>query len=103
MIPLTELFTLLFSVAAGALIGLVFFGGLWLTVQRGLQASRVALWVLISFLLRMGFALGGFYLISDGQWQRMLSCLLGFLLARTLISQFTRTRTTTEASHASES
>lgn len=101
--PHTEWITLLFAIVAGALIGAVFFGGLWFTVQRGLQANRVALWVLISFLLRMGFALGGFYLVADGQWQRMLGCLLGFLLARTFISQFTKTRTTTETPHASES
>jgi len=34
----------------------------------------------------MGFVITGFYLVSDGHWQRLLVCLLGFFVARLLIT-----------------
>jgi hypothetical protein len=39
---------------------------------------------------RFGGAFGGFYLVSRGDWRRLLACLLGFLLARILVTRFTR-------------
>ncbi len=75
---------------AGVLLGAVFYGGLWYTVLRGVSSGRVALWFLGSLLLRMGVALAGFYLVSAGRWQRLLLCLLGFVLARFIVTRTTR-------------
>ncbi len=76
---------------AGTLIGAFFFGGLWLTVQRGLTSEHPALWFFGSALLRTGFALAGFYFISQGDWRKILIGLLGFFIARVAITQLTRT------------
>lgn len=91
---------------AGLLLGAIFFGGLWWTVRKSVTSQRPALWLLPSLLLRMGITLAGFYLVSDGHWQRILLCLIGFIMARLVIIQVTRllveqqTRSATETSHA---
>ena len=46
--------------------------------------------LLASAVLRIGVALGGFYLVAGGDWARMLLCLLGFLLARLAVTWATR-------------
>ncbi len=74
---------------AGLLLGALFFGGLWWTVRKGLVSTRPALWFLGSLVLRMIIAVGGFYLVSGGQWQRLLACLAGFVLARLLVTAVT--------------
>jgi F1F0 ATPase subunit 2 len=76
---------------AGGLIGTVFFGGLWLTVKKGLTSENPALWFLGSTLLRTGFALAGFYFISQGDWRKILLGLLGFFVARVVITRLTVT------------
>lgn len=76
---------------AGGLIGIVFFGGLWLTVQKGLTSDHPALWFFGSTLLRTGFALAGFYFISQGDWRKILLGLLGFFIARVVITRLTVT------------
>jgi F1F0 ATPase subunit 2 len=76
---------------AGGLIGIVFFGGLWLTVQKGLTSDHPALWFFGSTFLRTGFALAGFYFISQGDWRKILIGLLGFFIARVVIIRLTVT------------
>ena len=51
--------TLLLAGGAGVLLGVLFFGGLWWTVQRGLVSRRPALWFVGSFLLRTSVVLAG--------------------------------------------
>ena len=70
---------------AGALLGVVFFGGLWWTVQKGVTSETPALWFLGSLLLRTGLILVGFYLAAQGHWSRLAACLLGFLIARVIV------------------
>ncbi|MEO7851803.1 MAG: ATP synthase subunit I [Rubrivivax sp.] len=78
---------LLLAGSAGGLLGLLFFGGLWWTVRRAFTSSRPALWVAGSFLLRMGVTAAGFVVVSAGQWQRLLVCMLGFWTARWLVQR----------------
>ena len=75
---------------AGGALGLIFFGGLWWTVRRGVWSSRPALWFLASLGLRMGFVLTGFYFVAGGHWQRLVTCLLGFFTARLVVTRLTR-------------
>ena len=54
----------------------------------------------------MSIALAGFYLCRGGHWERLLLCLLGFVIARLVVTWLTRlpakadTQPTQEASHA---
>jgi F1F0 ATPase subunit 2 len=82
-----------FGLAAlsGLLLGGMFFGGLWWTIRRGTLSRAPALWFSGSLLIRTTAALGGFYVVSQGEWLRLPACLLGFLLARFVIIRKTRT------------
>lgn len=86
---MNELLNLAPAMAAGVLLGVMFFGGLWWTVRKGFSARQPALWFLGSLLLRMSIALTGFYVVSGGHWERLLVCLLGFFLARLILMRLT--------------
>jgi len=103
---MNDAFALAFALVKGALLGAMFYGGLWWTVRRGVASRRVAPWFLGSLLLRMGVALAGFYFVAGGHWERLLLCLFGFVASRTIVTWLTRpsgedrTRPAQEASHA---
>ncbi len=78
------------ALLAGLVLGAIFFGGLWWTVRKSLASQRPALWILGSLMLRMGITMTGFYFVADGHWERLLLCLLGFILARLLVIGLTR-------------
>ena len=87
---MNDILPLVMAGIAGLLLGVLFFGGLWVTVYKGATSERPALWFFGSFILRMSVALSGFYLVSGGHWLRMLTCLLGFALGRILVMRLTR-------------
>lgn len=80
----------LLSLLAGGALGSFFFGGLWWTVRKSLVANNPALWILSSALLRTGVTLAGFYGVAGGDWQLLLACLVGFVLARQIVLHLTR-------------
>lgn len=88
---MNEAVMLLLAFGGGVLLGVSFFGGLWWTVRRSLVSPRTASWLLGSFVLRMSISVVGFYLIANGHWERLLACLLGFILARFGVVWFSRT------------
>jgi F1F0 ATPase subunit 2 len=93
---MNDAFTLALAGMAGTLLGILFFGGLLWTVQRGLCSAWPGATFLGSFLVRTGLVLAGFWFVSEGHWGRLLTCLLGFLVARVLVqrlSGLTATRT----------
>ena len=75
---------------AGILLGTVFFGGLWLTVKKAVAAANPALWFLASSLIRTGIVLTGFYYTTNGDWERLVICLLGFIAARFMVIRLTK-------------
>lgn len=75
---------------AGGLLGTIFFGGLWLTVNRSLTHPNPALLFFASLMLRMSVTLAGFYLIGSDHWRNWLACLLGFMVARLIVRRLTR-------------
>ncbi len=77
-------------VIAGFALGLIFYGGLWWTVQHLSDFQRPALVLLVGALLRLGSVLGGFYALARGEWSNLLLCLLGFVLARLAVTWATR-------------
>jgi F1F0 ATPase subunit 2 len=106
---MNETLTLVPAGGAGAVLGAIFFGGLWWTVNRGVSSPRPALWFLGSLLVRMSITLTGFYFIGRGDWERLLVCVLGFLAARVAVTWLTRpaasdtTHRVREVRHAPES
>ncbi len=78
------------SVAAGVGLGLLYFGGLWLTVRRLAGSRRPALLFGSSFVVRLSLTVIGFYFVMDGSWERALACLGGFLIARQILTFWLR-------------
>jgi F1F0 ATPase subunit 2 len=78
------------ALAAGLGLGAFFFGGLWWTTRRSLVSSHPAVWFVASFVVRAGVTLGGFYLVGNGRWERLATCLLGFVVARMVATRLTK-------------
>jgi F1F0 ATPase subunit 2 len=76
---------LLFSFFTGIGLGGVYFAGLWETVRRLPDVEKPARRMALSFALRMALALSGFYFVMQGEWERLASAMVGFLLMRELI------------------
>jgi len=87
---MNEVLTLALAGLFGGVLGAFFFGGLWWTVRRGVTSRRPALWFLGSMLVRTSAVLLGFFFASGGHWARLLVCLLGFTLARPVVTWLSR-------------
>jgi F1F0 ATPase subunit 2 len=86
--------------AGGVVLGAIFFGGLWWTVNRSMTSKHPALWVAVSAPLRTSVALFGFYLVGRDHWQRLALCLVGFVLARLVVTRLARASGTRSSSAA---
>lgn len=92
------------SGVAGTLLGGVFFGGLWWTLRKVVVAKHPGLWFLGSMWLRSAVTVAGFYFVSNGHWQRLIACTVGFLCARMIATRLAQraqpTQRAPEANHA---
>jgi F1F0 ATPase subunit 2 len=91
---------LVFASLAGGMLGAIFFGGLWWTVRQGISSAQPALWFLSSLLVRMSAVLAGFYFVGRGNWERLVACLVGFVVARWIVTYLTRFSPPLEGNHA---
>lgn len=87
---MNETLTLAAALAAGGVLGAIFFGGLWWTVQKAVSSERPARWFFGSMLLRTSLALAGLYSVGGGHWERLVACLLGFIMARFIVTWLAR-------------
>jgi F1F0 ATPase subunit 2 len=75
---------------AGVLLAFTFFGGFWWTVRKSISAKESSLWLCCTLALRISPVLIAIYTVSDRQWERLLLCLLGFVMARPVAAWFAR-------------
>jgi F1F0 ATPase subunit 2 len=71
--------------AAGLVVGLFFFGGLWWTVKRVPGSSRPLLLIFGSLIVRVGVSLTALYFICDADWRRYMAALLAIFIVRLII------------------
>ncbi len=71
--------------AWGMLLGLMYFGGLWLTVRRLTDVKHQAIWVLGSLAIRNVLAVIGFFPVVKQGWQYALICLAGVITVRFIL------------------
>ena len=88
-IMMNNILGLVLALMAGVLLGMLFFGGLWWTVQKAVASERPALWFFSSQLLRTSIALAGIYFVGRGHWERLVACLVGFIMARFIVMSLT--------------
>ena len=87
---MSEILYVILAFIAGMVLGMLFFGGLWFTVKKAVTAKKPAIWFFISFFLRVSIILIGFYYISLGSWQRLIFSLIGFIIARFVVTHLTK-------------
>lgn len=87
---MNEIINMVFVFIAGFALGTLFFGGLWLTIKKMKTSKMPSLFFIASFVVRIGVVLLGFYFIAANNWQNMLVCLLGFIIARFVIMRITK-------------
>jgi F1F0 ATPase subunit 2 len=87
---MNDILMLVLALVIGVVLGAIFFGGLWWTVQKGVSSKWSALWFFCSLLVRTGIVLAGFYFVARGHWKGLLVCLCGFVMARVIVMRFTR-------------
>jgi len=87
---MNEIVYMVFVFTAGLVLGILFFGGLWLTVKKAVFSQRPAIWFIGSFFLRMSITLVGFYYLSQGSWKNLIISVSGFIIARSIIIYKTR-------------
>jgi F1F0 ATPase subunit 2 len=78
-------YPLLVAGAAGAVLGAIYFGGLWFTVRRLPTARRPVLCWAASFAVRAFVTALGLYWATAGQGERMAAALAGLLLVRVIL------------------
>lgn len=74
--------SLVFAFAGGLALGVVFFGGLRLTLAQLPRSRRPALLLLVSFFARITVLAAGLWWIGGDAWQRYVLALAGILVAR---------------------
>ncbi len=80
-----DLLHLALALMAGAVLGVFFFGGLWLTLRQLPKTKQPMLLVFGSLLGRSIITVAGFYWVMGGSWQRLLAAAAGFILMRQLL------------------
>jgi F1F0 ATPase subunit 2 len=71
----------------GVALGLFFFAGLWWTVNRLQRSQNPGLLFAASFVVRTAIVVAGIYFLTDGMWQRIAASLIGFVLARAVLTR----------------
>lgn len=86
---MSEIVSLLPALIAGIALGILFFGGLWFTIRKSIGSKRPTLLFMGSLIIRMAIVVLGFYYVGANNWLKMLVCLVGFLIARMVITRIT--------------
>lgn len=73
---------LLWAFSAGAFIGVIYFASMRWTVARLVRARQPIIWLLGGATVRIALVLPLFYIVMAAEWQRMLACLVGFVVGR---------------------
>lgn len=69
-------------ITTGFFFGIINYAGLWITVRNVPFARRPAIIGVGSYFFRSAVVLGGFYLVMDGRWERLVLCMAAFLSVR---------------------
>jgi F1F0 ATPase subunit 2 len=70
---------------SGLVLGLIYFGGLWWTLERLPRRPRPKLWLANSYILRVAITLTGFFFIMRQSVVSLFFCLFGFFFMRWLL------------------
>lgn len=79
---------IIISFLLGIILGIFYFGGLWLTVKQLAGANRPALLFVSSFMVRiLIFTAGFYYAVTTGILQALI-CIVSFLITRKVFLKY---------------
>jgi len=81
----TDTVLLLTSLAAGMILGILYFRGLWQTVKHLPDYKRPVWSMSWSFAARVAIVMAGFYFIMGGHLERLGMAMAGFILMRQIL------------------
>jgi len=79
---MNEILVLALTMISGIVLGVFYFGGLWLTLLHLSRSRQPALLTLSSFLGRSAVCIFCFYLIASNSWEGLVFSLAGFTLMK---------------------
>jgi len=71
----------------GAVLGLFYFGGLWLTLKIMQRKERPKRWLAFSYILRVAGALAGFWVVVQKDPGAFLFTFLAFFAVRIILTR----------------
>jgi F1F0 ATPase subunit 2 len=84
---------LLLMVAAGFVLGMVYFAGLMKTMHWIMSRKNWRGMMLLSFLFRAGLLVVAFFFLAGTDWQRITALVVGFMISRLItVYRFKKTR-----------
>ena len=90
---MSETVAVILSALAGAVVGAVFFAGLWLTVRGLPGARRPGLLTAASAVGRIALAVGVLVAVArGGSWVRVVACLGGFVAVRIALVRWVKAK-----------
>jgi len=84
---------MLLAFFVGIILGIVFFGGLYVSGQKMNKVKHPGLFMAASFFVRIAIVAAGVFLIRDGGFQNMLLALGGMILVRLVMTAKVKKRT----------
>ncbi len=79
---MNEILVLALAMISGIVLGVFYFGGLWLTLLHLSRSRQPALLTVSSFLGRSAVCIFCFYLVASNGWVGLVSSLAGFTLTK---------------------
>ncbi len=76
------------TLLAGFGLGVLFYGGLWVTVRALPKSRHPVMLALGGYLGRSAAVIGGVILLMAGSWQKAIVCLVGLILARIVFAHW---------------
>ncbi|MBN1382279.1 MAG: ATP synthase subunit I [Deltaproteobacteria bacterium] len=64
---------------------MVYFWGLWVTLRKLSESLRPARLIIVSYIIRLGVILAGFYLVMGCHWERLAAAMIGFIMMREIL------------------
>ena len=88
MIEDLNLYQILLALLIGVAMGILYFGGLWLTVKNVFIKKKTVFLFALSFIIRLMVVFCGFYYAISFGWIPALLCLTGFFITRKILTVY---------------
>lgn len=82
---MNDIYLHLLALAAGIILSIIYFVGLWYTVKNIGKMRRPHVVIAASFLARISIVLLGFYFVLLFNWSYLLLAFLAFIVTRQII------------------